>query len=265
VTVAEDWGAPVGPNGGYVAALVLGAMQASLPDPARRPRSLTLHYTRSPKEGREAVVEVVQERTGGSLSTVSARLVQDDRLCVVALGSFAADYESAGTYAAAPPQAPPPEAIEPVRMRDSSPALLRRLDMRPAFGPPPFRGSDDGTTGGWLALAEPQPLTATALALYADAWWPVAWSRMTELVMAPTIDLTLHFRNAPRPDDAGPVLARFSTRTAAEGFYEEDGELWSSDGVLLVQSRQLALLRPSRPGGPSAAPAAEHPASAARP
>jgi hypothetical protein len=43
-----------------------------------------------------------------------------------------------------------------------------------------------------------------------------------------------------------PVLGRFESRHSAEGFFEEDGELWSPDGVLIAQCRQLALaIRPS--------------------
>ena len=45
-------------------------------------------------------------------------------------------------------------------------------------------------------------------------------------------------------DPGAPVLARFTSSTSAGGFFEEDGALWSPDGTLLAQSRQLALLFP---------------------
>jgi len=61
----------------------------------------------------------------------------------------------------------------------------------------------------------------------------------------PTVDLTIHFRTElplahARPDDW--CLAVFRSRLAAGGFVEEDGEVWSHDGVLLAQSRQLAVI-----------------------
>ena len=65
--------------------------------------------------------------------------------------------------------------------------------------------------------------------------------RLTALHAAPTIDLTVHFR-APLPY-TGPLVARFTTRLARDGFFEEDGELWTPDGTLIAQSRQLALLQ----------------------
>jgi acyl-CoA thioesterase len=78
----------------------------------------------------------------------------------------------------------------------------------------------------------------------ADGYYPAVWARLTEPYAAPTIDLTVHVR-APLPV-TGPLLARFTTNLAKDGFFEEDGELWSRDGTLVAQSRQLALLLPMR-------------------
>jgi acyl-CoA thioesterase len=38
------------------------------------------------------------------------------------------------------------------------------------------------------------------------------------------------------------VLMKVQSTAANDGFVEEDAELWSQDGVLLAQSRQLAIL-----------------------
>ena len=84
------------------------------------------------------------------------------------------------------------------------------------------------------------------VALFADAYWPAPFATLPEMRPAPTIDLTVHFRTAlplPAADDPHPfLLTRFASTTAQEGFFEEDGEVWTTDGTLVAQSRQLALL-----------------------
>ena len=248
-TISEHWGVPPrnGPNGGYIAAMVLRAMLAQLDDPARAPRSLTLHYLRPPAPG-PCTLHVTVERTGRSLSSLSARMVQNGQTLVVALGAFAPDFPSAATYAQAPPDVGPPPAQLRIAPTDAGlPPIAHRTAVAPVFGGKPYSGSDDALTGGWLRLAQPRVPDALALAFYADAWLPSAYTRLTAPAPAPTIDLTIHFRTRlPHPGMApeDPVLARFSSSTAFGGFFEEDGALWAPDGTLLVQSRQLALLYP---------------------
>lgn len=240
------WFAPTGPNGGYLAALVVRAMEATVADPSRHARSITLHYMRAPAEG-PVQISVTTERSGRSASYVSARLAQDGQDLVLALGAFAGDFPPAAEYAAAAPDLPPVETLTPVPfIAGRTPAILQHMDMRVAVGPWPFTGGQEALTGGWLRLAEPRVPDAASLACYCDAWWPAPFTRLERPVGAPTIDLTVHFRApdvAARLASDEPLRAVFRSTTAHGGFFEEDGALWSADGTLLAQSRQHALLR----------------------
>ncbi len=245
VTLDPAWDAPAGPNGGYLAALVLAAMEAELGPAARPPRSLTLHFLRPGTPG-EATVHVTREREGRTLSTLSARVVQGDRLLLLALAAFGAEGEGVVEYAALAPAAAPRAEVRPVEVPTNLVPIAAFFEFRPVFGAPPFTGAPEAQTGGWLRLREERRLDARLLAVSTDAWWPVPFLRLPAPIAAPTIDLTIHFRAAPPPEPGTPVLARFTSRTAHGGFFEEDGELWAPDGTLLAQSRQLALARPLR-------------------
>jgi hypothetical protein len=118
--------------------------------------------------------------------------------------------------------------------------------MRAAIGRSFASGPGEGLTGGWLRTAEPGLPDAVRIVTYADAWFPAAFARLGAVVAAPTLDLTVHLRAPLPPPGMAPedhVLGVFRTRWAAGGVWEEDGELWSPGGVLLAQSRQLALVR----------------------
>jgi acyl-CoA thioesterase len=244
--VDAGWFAGRGPNGGYLAAIVLRAMAAELADAAREPRSLTCHYLRPPNAG-PVRIDVTVERAGRATSTLTARLSQDGRQCVLGVAALGVEVPAPAAYAAAPPAVPAPEEVAPVDNSSSGLSIVSRFEARPAVGEQMFAGAGEAVTGGWLRFADERGTDAIALAMLADAWWPAPWVRLREPVAAPTIDLTVHFR-APRAAAAlpagEPVLGVFRSTTAADGFFEEDGELWTRDGVLLAQSRQLALLNP---------------------
>ena len=146
------------------------------------------------------------------------------------------------------PLTAPPDPRPTARIPADSgmPRFVQHLVMQPRFGPPPFTGSDAPMeTGGWLGLFEPQPLDAPALALFSDAWWSPPFGRLGGLWTSPTIDLTIHFRQAiTDPDPLALCLAHFSTALVHDGFFENDAAIWSADGRLLAHARQLALLLP---------------------
>lgn len=241
--IAEGWQTPRGPLGGYVMALVLRGMQLAVDDPERLPRSATMHFLRVPEAGPVRVGAVV-ERAGRSLSSVSARLEQDGKLLGLAIGSYSKAWEGPLLDSSPMPDVEPAEGRRPITEefpREGPPPFTARLVMQHRFGEAPFSGSDRAETGGWLGLMEERPLDALAVTVLADAWFPAPWPRLTELAPAPTIDLTMHFR-APLPLDDSLLLGRFRTRHVRDGFFEEDGELWAPDGMLVAQSRQLGLL-----------------------
>lgn len=237
------WWIVQGPNGGIVAAVILRALTAAVDDPDRRVRSLTIHYTAPPQEGDvEVQTEVV--RRGGALTTVAGRLVQGGQVMALALAAFSRDRKGFDFDETRMPDVPAWDATERV-LRDpaTAPPITEQYDLRPTIGAPPFSGADEARTGGWIAFAEPRPLDDLALAAMSDGWLPAVFVRATTFVAAPTIDLTIHFRAAV-PEGTEHCLGVFSSTLGAHGFWEEDGELWSPDGRLLVHSRQLALAIP---------------------
>lgn len=245
VQIGPEWFAGVGPNGGYLAAIVLRALIVHVDDQQRHPLSLTCHYLASPSAG-PAVVTVTTERAGRGVTALSARMEQDGRTCILALATLGLEREGVIDFDSPPPRVPKPDEINPPQIPSWTPPIFHQLDYRPCIGPRQLSGSDDALTGGWTRLKTRESLDEAALAMFADAWPPAAWARLTAPAIAPTIDMTFHFRSRVTPGTEW-ALVRMSSLTSKHGFFEEDGELWAPDGTLLAQSRQLALLRPVAP------------------
>lgn len=245
----RGWWIVRGPNGGFVAAVLLRALTEALGDPARAPRSLTLHYVAPPPEG-AVRIETKIERAGRSLSTLSARMTSEGRLLVLALAAFSTTRPGGDLRQARMPEVAPPEACISLHDVEGGVRLPihQRYDYRWALGGRPYAGAPEAQLGGWIRLAEPRIADALAVAAFTDAFPPAVMSTLTPgstLGAMPTVDLTIHFRSTlpvagARPDDF--VLAVFRAREAREGFFEEDGEIWTPDGTLVAHSRQLAVL-----------------------
>ncbi|MFA4928415.1 MAG: thioesterase family protein [Patulibacter sp.] len=262
-----DWAAPTGPNGGYLAAIVVRAVEAEAdPEQQRQLRSLSLQYLRSAGEG-PLELEVRTVRSGRRLASVAVTARQQGREVLTGFASLATrGLDQVGAWspplpAVAGPPAPDAEAA-PIDRFDRSgghwldlppglPPIVGQLRIAPRIGTGPYTGrtvapGEPIETGGWMGSPEPQRIDAAYLAQLTDFWWPPALEVMTAPAIAPTIDLTIHVQ-ADLPVgglDPAAVLGAFRTSVAANGLAEEDGTLFLPDGTLLARSRQLALLAP---------------------
>jgi hypothetical protein len=121
------------------------------------------------------------------------------------------------------------------------------FDMRPCIGGPPFGGSPSAYTGGWIKPVDDRALDAASVAGLTDSWLPSIRTRLTvPTMMQPTVELSIHFlaRSAGAYRSSGRHLfIEVRSASASGGFWEEDATIWSPDGVALVRSRQLAVIR----------------------
>ena len=245
------WVVGGGVNGGYALAVIGNAIRAELstdgqPDPV----SVSAYYL-SPTAPGPAVVRVRRMRTGGRRSTVAASLVQQhegqevERITALAvygdLDRMPADVQRE----IPPPQLPPLEDCvdarqAPEEVRRIAP-LLERFGTRidPAYvGWAVGKPSGSGIIQGWFKLADDRPLDPIALLMVVDALPPVTFD-LGLPGWAPTLELTAHVRARPA---AGWAIVRHATRNISGGQFEEDCEVWDSEGHLVAMSRQLALL-----------------------
>jgi len=243
--VQSAWNIGANPNGGYLLALAAQALRQAAPAQPDA-LSITVHYLRPGLPGQPCRIDTQLLRSGRSISTVRATLLQDGspRLEVLAaMGSLAAAGTAAPPLISLPqPGMPPPEACpgRSAAAQGVSMSILDRLNIRlhPAQAEPGAGGA--ARVSGWIRFADGRPPDALGCLLMADAFPPAVFGLLGMVGWVPTIELTVHLRGHPAP---GWLLGEFWSHDLRDGRVVEDGALWDSNGQLVAQSRQLALVR----------------------
>jgi hypothetical protein len=249
--VHPGWDIMGNANGGYLLALVGHALS----DATGRPDCITItaHYL-APCPAGDARIVVTPVRSGRRFATATASLFlltdtgEKEIIRVLAtLGDLA--HDPGGPSRMDEQTTFPPRGLLPfeecVGMAESATTnfayIHGRLGTRVNPGDIHFRyGLKYGQAliRGWFAFNDERPIDTRALLLASDAFPPSVFNLDLPTAWVPTIELTVHTRAIPAP---GPVACIFSTRYIQNGLLEEDGEMWDSNGVLVAQSRQLAL------------------------
>ena len=240
--VHPDWNIGNNPNGGYLLALAVTALRQQAPHHPD-PLSITVHYLRPGLANQPCRIDASTLRSGRTLTTARATLTQDgaSRLEVLAAFGDLGD-GSEPTLALAPPVIPPPDQCIP-RSGDAQGVdlpLLSRVEIR--LHPDEAKAGSAGSAqvSGWIRFRDGRAPDTLAALLFADAFPPSVFGLLGMVGWVPTVELTAHVRRRPAP---GWMLGQFRTHDLSDGRMIEDGALWDSQGQLVVQSRQLGLVR----------------------
>lgn len=245
--IATGWSTGRGPNGGYIAACLMSAMNKTIDDPTRLIRSLTTHYLSPPSLG-EYEITLETEKSGKSATFITARMRQRERVVAKAFGAFAINLPGPFFQDVQLGEPPSPNQIAPSRVNEG-----RLVEMHERYiskvvpDKESFPNRRLAKSSGWLRLSENRKTDSLLLAAYSDAWLPSIFTKLDGDFAVPTLDLTIHFRSDCDPldlDEDAFCFVKFKSQLANGGFIEEDGEIYDPDGRLLAQSRQLALLAP---------------------
>jgi len=239
--IGEDWNGVTGANGGFMLALATRALGRVLPFPD--PVVVSGFFLRPGSAGPAQIsTEVI--RSGKTTGFGQASLWRDGKEVLRATAAFAdlaaAAARGGPSYSGgAIPRLPPPEECLALPVRASRISLINRFEYRVAalpswaVGAPP---SGNPVYELWLRFADGREPDVASLPLIVDA---VAPAVLEVGASSTTVELTVHLRARPAP---GWLACRSYTRHVADGYHEEDFEVWDSTGRLVAQSRQLALV-----------------------
>jgi len=231
----------VGPFGGITAATALnGLMQRE--DRQGHPLSLTVNFMAPIKEG-AFTVETRLVRSNRSTQHWSAQIVQEGESEPVlgAIAVFAARRETWALREAVPPQAPPPEECKPfqARLQIVWPQMYEMRYARGRFGVE----NPDSVTHAWLRDVPSRPLDFASLTAICDAFFPRIFLRRPHMAPIATVSLNIYFHVDAAElaaEGSGPVLCVAKAQVFNKGYYDQEGQVWGTDGKLLATTQQIA-------------------------
>jgi hypothetical protein len=239
--MAQGWMIGQNPHGGYLACVILRALQIE----ADRPEPLTMSalFVSAPRLG-AVRVETELIKAGRTYTSMSGRLLQDGRERVRVLAAFGdiTSIQGPTRLELTPPALPPPG--ECVDLNDLVPELpLNDVDHRYELRSTPedlWVRQAEPVIAGWIRFRDGRPADSFSLPFFADAFPPPVIG-LDPAAWVPTLELTVHVRARP---SGGWLLGRYRSVTLLNGLLGADIDLWDETGRLVAMARQLALVLP---------------------
>jgi acyl-coenzyme A thioesterase PaaI-like protein len=231
----------VGPYGGITAATILNAL---LQHPRRLgdPVTLTVNFAGPVREGTFRI-RTRLIRSGRSVQHWSVELLQEHDAPGTALTTASAVFgirrETWGETVCEAPVLPAPQDV-PQSIRPRSIRWLERYARRA------IDKADSPIGTAWLSDEPCRAIDFPALAAYCDAFTPWLFVRRGRRTPIGTVSLSIHFHlSSHELASLKPPIAkaRYRTNVIHQGFFDQEGELWSAEDHLFATARQMVWFK----------------------
>ena len=255
--LGPGWSAPLFPSGGLVTGVAMRAMQAAVPNPAHRIRTLTTIFVSTVREG-AVIVDVEILRPGKRMSQLraSVRNAGEDKPAHIVTAALGESREGFDIEYTTPPDTGPPETYPerpdpPEGVPAFSAGFFERTETRGVSINPPWQTDWEGGRAEatrWIRFrdtprADDGTLDLCALPGLADTMPPSISQYLGPnypFFHAPSVDLTVHFYAATRSDW---LLTHTRCHWAGDGYASSEIQLWDEERRLVAHATQMMLLR----------------------
>ncbi|MCX7552549.1 thioesterase family protein [Marinicella sp. S1101] len=246
VVVDENWAQGRTVYGGLSAAMVFACMQQQVsnnqPNEHRPVRYLNYSFIGPLMTAVPIFVEVEIMRSGRSATQLTAKIMQNDRVCVMAQGCFGiARTSKINITDKHNHHMPLPKKGNFLpQIPKVVPKFLRHFEINLQQGRLPFMHSKKDYMHGWMRFKQrPNGFDDGHLIAAIDAWPCTVLQQLKLPAAASTMNWNLEFPQHQKLPDADQWLAyQAHTEHASDGYVFSDAQIYNPEGGLLALSRQ---------------------------
>lgn len=245
LTVPGDWGQGRTVFGGLSAGILYQVLKNIVPC-ERVLRSITFNFVGPLNVDAPFGFSWKILRQGKNATQITAHIVQDEQICLSALGCFAADRKSKVLVNADTKDlpSPPTKGKYIPQIPKVTPKFLRHVDLSISEGGAPFTGSKNSTYKGWMRLKQtPITFTDAHILTLIDAWPPTILQLPLGPAPASTMSWNVEFIHPHQKIEPGAWLSyQAHTVQAYGGYGHSEAKIHDEAGELVAISRQLIAI-----------------------
>ena len=241
--ISENWSIGQTANGGYSMAIIAKACSEYLNH--KDPLVLSANYLERVEFG-PADIEIFKISSSKSTSTASITLKQKGLIKIFATATFTDFSKMRGInekLREEPIFDSYEDCIQVPYKEGFNPKLDKNLEKKYCLDSIWWEKPNDKNNAClnlYMGWKDGGRVDLFGLILFLDATTPPIFNKMGTVGWVPTLTLTSHIRNLPKP---GPLKVIAKTEFITNNYIEEDREIWDTEGNLVGQSKQLAKLR----------------------